>query len=221
MREQRPRVLRPFDRDPLATRPLAAFAMASFFVSALALALAPLTLPEGYSVQRHAISESAAQALPGAWSGRAGLWSFGVAVAALALAQRRRWPRLTVICMAIFALSLFGSAAFAHRPWLPDVPVDVVEDALHSGFATGMGVAFCVGVLACALASRAGDPGSSPRLGTLGHLVVATSSVVLPLAMTRFPEVAGVAQRAMFVIAYAWFAVSCSQALRTSVVDEG
>lgn len=52
----------------------------------LALALAPLLLPAGYSVITHSVSESAAQGLEGGWLARSGLVMFGVAVVFLVIA---------------------------------------------------------------------------------------------------------------------------------------
>ena len=58
--------------------------------SAIALALAPVMMPSGYSWVSNTTSESAAQRVHGAWLGRMGLWMFGLSVLSAAVAVRDR-----------------------------------------------------------------------------------------------------------------------------------
>ena len=185
-------------RDP---RFVARGVVALLLGSCAALALAPLALPADYSSATHYLSEAAAQGLEGAWVARAGFLAFGVAVLWLAAERRARWPRLGYWAHGAFGLCMVATAAFSHRPWLEGLAFDAVEDALHSVTATGMGFAFAGGVAAL-LAIR--GPGAGIARALDG--VALAAAVVLPILGGLRDELAGSTQRAMFLIAYAWYA---------------
>jgi hypothetical protein len=169
--------------------------------SAVALLLAPLLMPDGYTWWSHTTSESAAQALPGAWLARAGFLAFGLGVVWIAVSARDVSARTVVWLHVVFGVCLVATAAFSHRPWLERVPFDRVEDALHSLSATVMGFAFAFGVLARWLQER-----WESRVGPWIHLAAVTVATVVPLAMLALPAAGGLLQRAMFAVAYAWYA---------------
>jgi Protein of unknown function (DUF998) len=191
-------LLRPAGEPRL--RALAAAVIPLLALSALLVLLAADAMPEGYSWRLHSISESAAQRQHNGWIARLSFLCFGAAVLVLSLCMRGRWPRLTYWGNLVFAASMFGAAAFSHSPWSPGVAADQLEDFLHSLFASGMGLAFCVGVVArCVHRGRRVHFGRG--LDTLA-LVVAT---LLPLFMALAPSIGGLAQRVMFAVAYVWF----------------
>lgn len=176
-------------------------ACAGMVMSASLLALAPLFLADSYSVLAHTTSESAAQGVPWAWIARSGLALFGMSAILMAVGPTPRWRPLARWCFALFGLFLTLSAVASSRSWIEDAPFDQLEDAVHSFAATGMGFAFAAGVLATAL-----DRTVSSRAKLLPvHIVALSASVAIPLAMTAVPEIAGLLQRGMFLIAYAWF----------------
>jgi hypothetical protein len=96
---------------------------------------------------------------------------------------------------------MFGTAAFSHKPWVPGVPFDAFEDILHSVTATGMGFAFAAGVLARLVERH--PPTVGARVLDVIALIAAT--VLSPIGAT-LPEVGGLLQRAMFLVAYVWYA---------------
>lgn len=164
-------------------------------LSAGALLLAPLAIDHSYSWTRHTTSESAGQAVEGAWVARAGFVLFGLAVLWLVqsgVLARGRWSRIT---HSTFAVSMLCVAAFSSRSWQTTVPHDRVEDTLHSVAATTMGFAFAFGVVATAL----------DRRWRAFDLVAVVASVVLPMGMAMAPSRAGLLQRVMFLVAYLWF----------------
>jgi hypothetical protein len=129
-------------------------------LSAAAVAVAPLMLPGSYSWVRHAISESAAQGVVGAWVARLGLLLLGE----------------------------------------PGVPFDQTEDLLHSVAATGMGIAFAIGVVLVTMRRPV------PTLVTRPFDIAAiAASALIPLGMSAWPHAAGLLQRCMFTIAYLWY----------------
>jgi hypothetical protein len=170
--------------------------------SVMALALAPLLMPDSYSWLSNTTSESAAQGVSGAWLGRLGLLLFGLSVLVLAAAQARTWPPLATALHASFGALLAATAAFSTRSWVPDASFDRTEDALHSVAATAMGFAFALGVVTVLVTDR--HMGAGRR--SVGITAV-SAAVVLPLGMSLWPAVDGVLQRAMFAVAYLWYAI--------------
>lgn len=134
--------------------------------------------------------------MQGAWVARLGLALFGVAV--LVLARRLSvWGVAGRWLHGLFGLCLVASAVFPSRSWVDVAPFNATLDTLHSIAATAMGFAFAIGVVCVAVSRR--------RVRVLDGLVVA-ASVALPLTMLAQQDTAGLWQRAMFGLAYAWFA---------------
>jgi hypothetical protein len=179
--------------------------LAGLGLSALALALAPLVMPAGYSWVSQTTSESAAQATSGAWVARLGFALFGLSVLALVPGCLRRWGRWGAPLHAAFGVLMVAAAVFSNRPWRAGVDWSRAEDLLHSVAASAMGIAFAAGVVAVAVVVR--------RARILDVVAVA-ASVLLPLGMTVWPGIDGALQRLMFLIAYAWYAVEALRVVR-------
>jgi len=169
-------------------------------LSAVLVVVAARAMPAGYSWLALSISESAAQGLEHAWIARLGFVCFGLGVLVLSIAARALWPRLTYWCNLLFAFAMFAAAAFSHAPWLAGVAADAIEDFLHSIAATGMGFAYCLGVVARFLRR---PPGA--LLGRGLDVISLTVAIVLPLLLAAASEYAGLVQRVMFGVAYIWF----------------
>jgi hypothetical protein len=175
--------------------------LASLGISAAALLAAPAWMPPGYSWISHTTSQSAAQALEFAWIARLGFVALGLAVIGLVSLERGTWSRLAVWLHSIFGVCMIATAAFSHRPWIDGVPFDATEDFLHSIAASAVGFAFAFGVVACTL-----EHASRSRSVRAVDVVAVIASVVLPLLMAAQPQIAGLLQRAMFGVAYLWYA---------------
>lgn len=169
-------------------------------LSAAALLAAPWLMPAGYSWLTHTTSESAAQALEGAWLARLGFILFGLAVIWLASFKTPIWARTAVWFHLVFGVCMAGTAAFSHQPWLAGVPFDPVEDFLHSLTATVMGFAFAFGVAVRFWQREKGD-----GAGRLLDVTAVAAAVILPILMAAQPEIIGLLQRVMFFIAYVWY----------------
>jgi hypothetical protein len=174
--------------------------LGALLASVVALALAPLLMPESYSWQAHTTSESAAQGVPGAWVARLGFIAFGLAVVGITIRARQRWPAVATAAHGAFGALMCGAAVFSSRSWEADAMFSATEDVLHSVAATGMGFAFALGVVALAL----GRAVAGLRVRVL-DVVAVGAAVILPLAMMAAAGVAGLLQRAMFAIAYLWY----------------
>lgn len=186
--------------ESAATR--AVVVLVGLALSALALALAPLLMPPGYSWLAHTTSESAGQGVSGAWLARLGFLLFGVSVIWLALQCARSWGRWAAMLHTVFGLFMVLAAAFSTRPWLAEAAFDRTEDALHSVAASAMGFAFALGVVAQAMHRQR----TRGRWLTLDVIAVG-AAVIIPLSMSVWPEFSGVYQRGMFAIAYLWYGV--------------
>ena len=176
-------------------------AVAVLASSALVLALAPAAMPGTYSWLRQTTSESAGQGVAGGWIARLWFLLFGLTVSWLALNSACAWPRLSRVALGAFGILMIAAAAFSTRPWWPGAAFDPTEDLLHSIAATTMGIAFAFGLIIRAF--RRGDD----RVGLAWDGAGIAASILLPLAMALLPDWAGLLQRLMFAIAYAWFIV--------------
>jgi Protein of unknown function (DUF998) len=174
---------------------------ALLMISAVSLGVAPLLMPATYSWIANTTSESAAQGVVNAWVARLGFLAFGLWVCWLAVALKRVWARAALWLHRAFGVFMIATAAFSHRPWVPGVPFDPIEDALHSFTATAMGFAFSLGVLARLL--QRGRQGGS---GRIFDTVVLLAATVIPLLMAGMGELDGVIQRLLFLFAYVWYA---------------
>ncbi len=75
-----------------------------------------------------------------------------------------------------------------------------MEDFLHSIFASGMGFAFCGGVVA-----RFFQRGSGALFGRSLDIVALLAATSLPILLAPDSGVGGLMQRVMFAVAYLWF----------------
>lgn len=195
---------------------VAGAALVGLGLSVVALGVAPAVMAASYSWVADTTSESAAQGIDGAWLARLGFLLFGLAVMALAFVSHDRWGAWAASLHYAFGALLAAAAAFSTRP-PANAPYDHVEDALHSVAATTMGFAFAAGVLATVLARHHAAGRTGVRARVHAHLIDAVAvaaSVVVPLSMTALPGAAGALQRAMFLIAYAWYGAQAVRLVR-------
>lgn len=168
--------------------------------SALALAVAPLFMPEGYSWIAHTTSESAAQGLAAAWVAQLGFVLFGLGVIWLATGRRSIWGQWAASFHAGFGAFMVATAVFSARSWDPTMACSPIEDALHSAAATLMGFSFAFGVLTLVL-QRWKSNSEIRRL----DVVALGATAAIPISMMVLNAFAGALQRVMFVVAYAWY----------------
>jgi hypothetical protein len=197
-------------------RPVAAAVLVTLISSAACLALAPALLPASYSVTEHAISESAAQGLEGAWLARLGFVLFGFAVLASASIAGDRWGLWGGLFHRLFGAAMIGVAAFSHRPWEDDLPFDEVEDNLHSVMSSVVGVAFTAGVLIVMLRR-----GPTARWGRVFDGTAIVAATVIPMIMLNASGIAGLVQRVMFAVAYLWHGEEAISSLLAKAPNAG
>ena len=179
-------------------------------VSAMLVLAAALAMPDAYSWRSHSISESAAQGLRHAWIARLAFICFGSAVLVLSLAMRQTWSRVAYWMHLTFAASMIGTAAFSHKPWIAGLPFDAFEDVLHSVTATGMGFAFCLGVIA-----RFVQRNRMELLNRALDVLALVAGTGMPMLSAIFLDCGGLIQRAMFVVAYLWYGTEALGIIRS------
>ncbi len=180
-------------------------------VSGLLILFAPHYMPDGYHWLTHTTSEAAAQGLNNAWITRMGFMTFGLAVLWQSSQMVSVWALPARWLHGLFGLCMIATAVFSHKPWWPVESYDVLEDALHSIFATLMGFAFALGVLVRLLQTRTSRGGE-----TWLNVFAIAAATLIPLIMIVLPERAGMVQRLMFLVAYFWYGAQAVWSLKMS-----
>ncbi|MDH3262195.1 MAG: DUF998 domain-containing protein [Gemmatimonadota bacterium] len=183
--------------------------VAMLMASAACVAIAPMLMPDSYSVVEHSISESAAQGVQDAWLARLGFLLLGFAVLTSASIAGERWGVWGRLVHRAYGVSMFGVAAFAHMPW-EDVPYDAFEDFLHSVAAYGIGFFFTAGVL---IVTFRREPGM--RSARLFDWITIVAALVIPMMMFNITGIAGLVQRVLFGIGYLWYGMEAVRSGRT------
>lgn len=176
-------------------------------LSLLAVVVAPSLMPDSYSIIEHSVSESAAQGVEGAWLARLGFLCLGLAVLLCAQLSGHRWGLWGRAAHRLYGVAMLGAAAFSHRPWL-DVPFDAFEDYLHSASANAVGFGFTVGVVLVALRRSRGE-----LVSRVFDWTAVTIAVGFSILMFNVDGIAGLVQRIMFLVGYAWYG---AEAVRSS-----
>lgn len=197
------------DRLRFTPRTWTGVALALLAASVLCLGIAPLLMPESYSIVENAVSESAGQGVESAWVARLGFLFLGFGVLILTNMAGSRWGVWGRLSFRAYGVAMIGNAAFSHMPW-EDVPYDAFEDFLHSVTAGVTGAAFVAGVLIVML--RRGPGHASARIF---DLLAVLAALGISMLMFNFESIAGLVQRIMFAIAYLWFGL---EAIRSSSI---
>ena len=169
-------------------------------ISLLCLLLAPLLMPASYNWILHTTSEAGAQGTEGAWLTRLAFMLFGFAVLLLALKNQLAWNRAARGLHATFGIGMIGNAVFSSRPWITELPYDVIEDFLHSLMSDLAGIAFTLGVIIC-LVKRKQFQWKSRYMDILAIFI----AVFVTISMMSFDSIDGILQRVMFAVSYLWY----------------
>lgn len=164
----------------------------SILITSSIILAGPWYAEEAYRVVSDSISELGTQQSKNNWILKVGFLVLGAGLLFDFIRTRRKLD----ISFALFGLFFALSGLYPHKPSADGVPYHEVNDILHSVMANIAGVALSVGL--CLRAMRES-----------GHrhvyaLVVAMISIVVPLAMWRFPAFTGLLQRSMFAAVFVW-----------------
>ncbi|KAF0222035.1 MAG: hypothetical protein FD133_1511 [Erysipelotrichaceae bacterium] len=147
----------------------------------------------GYSILKNTTSHLGAQGSPNGWIMNIVFVSLGIESIWIALQTKIRYHQFFGV---IFGLSLVMTGIFQHAPLITSIPVNHLQDILHSLFASITGFSFTL------LAAGHGfmSDGSQRIVG----IFMAMLAIFLSFAMFSVPEIMGLLQRIMFLSAFGW-----------------
>lgn len=156
----------------------------------------PIFSMDGYSVIAHTTSQLGAQNTPHAWVMNITFMLLGIA------SILEGWHLLGAYYVQKSLLFLFGSglimtAIFQHAPIVDGMPYNMVEDQLHSIFASVVGFSFVLFAFSAAFI----EPDLKRRWLALAVGMIASG---LSLLMSMLGDYSGVWQRLIFMLSFAW-----------------
>ncbi|QSX09433.1 DUF998 domain-containing protein [Alkalibacter rhizosphaerae] len=101
------------------------------------------------------------------------------------------------IALIVFGLALMGTGIFQHRPIVEGLSFNMLEDQLHSIFASVVGTAFTLFAISVAFIEK-------EKEDRIGAILMGLASILLSLLIFRVSSLAGIWQRAMFFLAFGW-----------------
>lgn len=156
----------------------------------------PFYSADGYAIPLHTTSELGAQATPNAWVMNATFILLGIASILEGIVSLKQfWVQKVLII--IFGLGLIFTAIFQHAPITSGVPYNVIEDNLHSIFATVIGFSFTAFAVSAAFIEES-------KIRRLLAIFVAFAATGLSILMFNVTEYTGLWQRLLFIIAFGW-----------------
>ena len=153
----------------------------------------PIFSFEGYSVMSNTTSHLAAQGSPFAWV--MDIIFICLGAMAILINYRTGIPYHQLIG-GVFGLSLIMTAFFPHAPLVGNVPIDLLDDKIHSIFASITGFSFTL--------LAAGHGIMSVGKQRLWGFIMVTIATLLSLGMMILPLFMGILQRIMFVSGFGW-----------------
>ena len=172
------------------------FLPAVYVLMLLVIFILPFFSVDEYSILTNTTSHLGAQGAPYAWVMNAVFALLGIAVIVDC------WGRLSKywfheVILTIFGISLIFTAFFQHAPIISNVEFNILEDDLHSKFATITGFSFTIFTISAAFIEST----KMRKLIAYGMSIIA---IILSILIFSVAEFAGVWQRMMFVIMFAW-----------------
>jgi len=180
----------------------------SYVAMLLVMFILPFFSVDEYSILKNTTSHLGAQGAPYAWA-------MNVVFALLGAASvLDGWEPLSdywlhKALLSVFGASLVLTAVFQHAPIVQGIAFSAREDSLHSVFASATGASFT-------LFAIAGVFVESSRIRRLVAGGVAAVAVILSMLIFSVADYAGIWQRAMFIVAFAWLMYFLYARARTS-----
>jgi len=167
-----------------------------YILMLLVMFILPFFSVDEYSMVENTTSHLGAQGAPYAWV-------MNVVFALLGIATIiDGWVRLSnywlhKVVLTVFGISLVLTAIFQHAPIVPDIEFNVLEDDLHSKFATITGFSFTFFTISAAFIEST----KRRKVIAVGMAIIA---IFLSMLIFNVATLAGVWQRTMFIIMFAW-----------------
>ncbi|MDP2425336.1 MAG: DUF998 domain-containing protein [bacterium] len=174
----------------LSTRRINIFIYVIFFIVSTFL---PLISFQGYSIITNTTSHLGAQGSPYAWVMNLTFILLGLTSLRIFIKTNIRFHQ---VIGSIFSISLLLTGIFRHSALIEGYSSIIIEDTLHSIFATTTGTSFVL------LAFGHGFISSSKQ--RISGLLLAGIATVLSLTMMFFPLYMGLFQRIMIFSSFGW-----------------
>jgi len=148
---------------------------------------------QGYSIISNTTSHLGAQGSPHAWIMNITFGLLGVMTLWIFITSKIRFYQ---IIGSVFSISLIFTGVFRHSAFIEGYASRVLENQLHSVFATLTGTSFVILAFAHGLLSE--------RKQRLGGFLLACIATIISISMMVFPDFMGIMQRLMFLSAFCW-----------------
>lgn len=162
----------------------------------LVMFILPFFSVDEYSILKNTTSHLGAQDAPYAWIMNVVFALLGIS------AIVDSWTRLSKywlhkVVISVFGISLILTAFFQHAPIVSGVEFNKIEDDLHSKFATITGFSFVFFAIASAFIE-------STTVRRVIAVAVGIIASLFSMLIFNMPDLAGVWQRMMFIMVFAW-----------------
>ncbi|QUH22843.1 DUF998 domain-containing protein [Methanobacterium alkalithermotolerans] len=174
----------------------ARFLLPVFIILLMLMFILPFYSFPGYSLLNHTTSHLGAQNAPNAWIMNLTFIILGLACAGESFLHLKRYP-LNQILLIIFGVGLFMVGIFHHAPVIGNDNYSIMEDNLHSIFASLVGISFTLFAFSAVFIEN-------NNLRRIIALVVAIMAIILSILMFRVVDYMGIWQRIMFIAAFSW-----------------
>lgn len=159
----------------------------------LVITILPIFSFADYSIIEHTTSHLGAQGSNNGWIMNVMFLVLGLTAIYISIITEVRFHQVVGI---LFGISLIGAAFFRHAPVNEMFEGNLLEDQLHSVFATLTGISFvCLAF---------GHGFMHKEKQRLIAFIVGVFATLISLGMMIFPDVMGILQRVMFMIAFYW-----------------
>ena len=172
------------------------FLPSAYISMLLVIFILPFHSVAEYSILRNTTSQLGAQGAPNAWM-------MSVEFALLGLASIvDGWVRLSKywihkVLIVAFGISMVLTGIFQHAPVNSSTTSSLFEDNLHSVFSTIGGFSFILFAIAAAFIE-------SSKLRKTIAVGIGLLAMLLSMLIFNLPDLAGVWQRLMFIVMFAW-----------------
>ena len=173
--------------------------LAIYIIMVLVLFILPHFSVQGYTIMKNTTSHLGAQNTPNAWIMNLIFFLLGfITIQEAWIYLKQYWVQKFMLT--IFGLGLVGVAIFKHAPIVQGIPYSLFEDTIHSIFASIVGFSFTLFTVSAAFIETT----NKRRIIALLVGVVVT---VLSVLMSSLPDFAGIWQRLIFIISFAWLII--------------
>jgi len=172
------------------------FLLKAYVLMLLVIFILPFHSVDEYSILKNTTSHLGAQGAPNAWMMNAVFALLGIS----AIVDGWRYLSkywLHKVVLTIFGISLVLVAFFQHAPIVGGIEFSVLEDDLHSMFASITGYSFVFFAVSAAFIE-------STRKRKLVAVGVGIVAMLLSFLIFNVAQFAGIWQRTMFITMFAW-----------------